>query len=147
LGYTLDFVIPPLEGGGREEGREGGRGGLPIVLEVDGPFHFLAPEGGGGRGRGREGGKEGGRALGPTRLKHRVLRCLCEGRREGGTVWGGFVSISSREWEKAGREGGGEKAGEERRRRSVARKLEEEGIDPRVFFAWCEEGGREGGRE
>ena len=85
--------------------------------------------------------------LGPTRLKHRVLRCLCEGGREGGRVWGGFVSISSREWEEAGRQGGGEEAGEEGRRRLVVRKLEEEGIDPRVYFAWCEEGGRKGGRE
>jgi hypothetical protein len=62
-------------------------------------------------------------------------------------VWGGFVSISSREWEEAGREGGREGGGEEGRRRLIIRKLEEEGIDPRVYFECCGEGGREGGRE
>jgi len=146
LGYTLDFVIPPLVAGGREGGRAGERESLSIVLDVDGPFHFLSSGGGGGGGRGGRG--KGERALGPTRLKHRVMRQLCkgggEGGREGGRVWGGFVSISSREWEEAGKEGERGGVGEEEgRRRLVVRKLEDEGIDPRVYFECCRKEGGE----
>ncbi|EWM20438.1 hypothetical protein Naga_101668g1 [Nannochloropsis gaditana] len=74
--------------------------------------------------------------LGPTRLKHRVLSSLCEGDDR---MWEAFVSISCAEWEEAGKEGEGEGGAEEGRKRLVFRKLREQGVDPRIYFASCEE--------
>lgn len=131
LGYSLDFVLFPLpreeeeeemevEGMSeylREHWRERRRKGRGLVVEVDGPSHFL--QGGGG-------GVE--RWVGPSRLKHRVLTALCE--QEGEEWWDGIIHISSYEWQAA--------KGEEERRRLVVGKVEALGLDPRRYFAKVE---------
>ena len=66
--YTLDMVIYPTDGG------------LPVVVEADGPHHFFrnAPE----------------EAMGFTVFKHRLL----EGRRD---RWRAVVSVPQAEWLRA----------------------------------------------
>jgi hypothetical protein len=66
--YTLDTVIYPDDGG------------LPIVLEVDGPSHFFR--------------NHQDEPTGSTIFKHRLLAA----RRD---RWRGVVSVSSAEWEQA----------------------------------------------
>ena len=78
--FTLDMVVVPAPAGEWEGGKEGEEA-LPLVVEVDGPTHYLvnAPE----------------RMTGTSRLKHRLLAAQRH-------RWAGVVSVSLLEWSQGG---------------------------------------------
>ena len=107
--FTLDMVVVPAPAGEWEGGKEGEEA-LPLVVEVDGPTHYLvnAPE----------------RMTGTSRLKHRLLAAQRH-------RWAGVVSVSLLEWSQGGYSA-------TKKRNILLKKFQEAGISslaPYVFAA------------